>query len=60
MVEIWSTTSKGRNMLLWCDELRLNGAVAGTGKKRKAPDGATMYCSAKKTQQMKFSNMKRI
>ena len=33
IVELWCSASKGGNMLLWCDGLRPNGAVANAGKK---------------------------
>ena len=55
MVGLWSTTSKGGNMLLWWDGLRPNGAVASAGK---VPASATT-AQSKKTQQIKFSNMYR-
>jgi len=56
MVELWSTASKGGNMLLWCDGLSQNGAVASAGKKQNVPESATI-AQSKKTQQIKFSNM---
>jgi len=49
MVGLWSTASKGGNMLLWCDGLRPNGAVANAGKKRKVPESATTAQSKKDT-----------
>ena len=41
IVEVWSTASKGGNILFWCDGLRPNSVVASTGKKQKTSDSST-------------------